>query len=263
MKKNIWFIRVMIILMLVLVGCTPTKPVSESSDRTAAEMPEIQQTTETQNQSEQQEEAAESQQNSSAADSEQATASEEKESAAITPLPVTIDITKLEDCTVAISLEKGDFYVDKTGSVMMDVTVFVYDVYDMVDVSLMKEGDTILRNQESVLISSIERNESGSVLINGGLDNGGFDLHTEDNTVYYERGYSDMKSYYELGKVSLPVSPDFIYNDASDLDKDAVLFRSEDFLNGAIGIDYNFNANDTTIQIEGGYVTAMTRVYTP
>lgn len=188
---------------------------------------------------------------------------QEQESAVITPLPVTMDITKLEDCMVAISLEKGDFYRDKTGAVMMDVTVFVYDLYDMVDISLMKEGDTMLRGQDEILISSIERKESGLVLINGGLDKGGFELYTEGNTVYYEKGYSDSKFYYELGKVTLPVSPDFIYNDASDLDKDAVIFSAEDFLKDASGIDYHFNANNTTIQIEKGYVTAMTRVYVP
>lgn len=254
MRKNIWFISVMMICMLVLVGCESQKSVSETLESTATEMQESQQTTELQKLEEE---------STAVVESQQMTTSEVKESVVVAPLPVTIDITKLEDCMVAISLEKGDFYKDKTGVVMMDVTVFVYDLYDMVDVALMKEGDTILRGQEEVLISSIERKEDGHVLINGGLDKGGFELNTEGNTVYYEQGYSDAKSYYEFGKVTLPVSTDFIYNDASDLDKDAVIFRAEDFLNDAAGIQYYFNANNTTIQIEKGYVTAMTRVYVP
>lgn len=254
MKKNIGLISVMMLCMLVLNGCKTTKPVSEISESYATEMQESQQTTETEMQKEQ---------STAVVESQQMTTSEIKESAVITPLPVTIDITRLEDCMVAISLEKGDFYRDKTGAVMMDVTVFVYDLYDMIDISLMKEGDTILRGQDEILISSIERKESGLVLINGGLDKGGFELYTEGNTVYYEKGYSDSKFYYELGKVTLPVSPDFIYNDASDLDKDAVIFSAEDFLKDVSGIDYHFYANNTTIQIEKGYVTAMTRVYVP
>lgn len=254
MKKNIWLISVMMLCMLVLGGCKTTKPVSEISESSATEMQESQQTTETEKQKEE---------SIAVVESQQMTTSEVKESAVITPLPVTMDITRLEDCMVAISLEKGNFYRDKTGAVMMDVTVFVYDLYDMVDISLMKEGDTILRGQDEILISSIERKESGLVLINGGLDKGGFELYTEGNTVYYEKGYSDSKFYYELGKVTLPVSPDFIYNDASDLDKDAVIFSAEDFLKDASDIDYHFYANNTTIQIEKGYVTAMTRVYVP
>lgn len=235
MKNNFWLILAVIILAFVLVGCNYTKPVSENFDTTAPEADEIQQTT----------------------------IPEEKGPSVIAPLPVTIDVEKLEDCTVAISLEKGDFYVDNAGAVMMDVTVFVYDLYDMVDVSLIKVGDTILRRQEEVLILSIERNENGLVFINGGLDNGGFELYTEDDTVYYERGYSDVKSYYELGKVSLPVANNFIYNDASDLDKDAVIFSTEDFLKDTSDIEYIFTAHNTTIQIENGYVTSMTRVYVP
>lgn len=253
MKKLIALVLVLV-CVLGMVGCKETKSVSDISESTATEMQEIQQTAETQRQEEQSTEVVEDQQTAT---------SEKKEAATVIPLPVTIDIMKLEDCMAAISLEKGNFYTDKTGAVIMDVTVFVYDLYDMADISMIKEGDTILRGQEEILISSIECNENGLVLINGGLDNGGFELYTEENTVYYERGYSDMKSYYELGKVSLPVSPDFIYNDASDLDKGAVIFSAEDFLQDAVGIDYHFNANNTTIQIEDGYVTTMTRVYTP
>ena len=63
--------------------------------------------------------------------------------------------------------------------------------------------------------------------------------------------------------MSLPVSPDFICNDSSDLDKGAVSYRAEDFLAGTGSMDYLFNAHNTTIQIEAGIVTAMTRVYTP
>ena len=221
-----------LVFVLSLFGC--------SSDRVVANVPEKPQET-------QQTEAPTMQQ-------------EVQTAAVIAPLPVTVD---LEDCTVAVSLEEGDFYTDEAGTVRMDVTVFVYDLYDLVDISLMKEGDTILRGQEKVLISSIERTENGSVLINGGPDLGGFCLCTADNTVYYELGYSDTKSYYPLGKVSLPVSPDFICNDPSDLDKGAVSYRAEDFLAGTGTIDYLFNAHNTTIQIEAGLVTAMTRVYTP
>ena len=248
MKKIFWFLSIVIILMLVSAGCKPAKSGSDILDSPVPETQESQQTIQTQETTEN-------------VDSQQNATSGENQPAVVTPLPVAIDITELEDCTVAISLEKGDFYTDKTGAVMMDVTVFVYDLYDMVDVALIKEGDTILRGQEEVLVSSVEHDESGLVLINGGHAKGGFELYTEENTVYYERSDSDGKSYYELGKVSLPVSPDFVYNDASDLDKDAVTFRAEDFLKDAVDIDYQFNANNTTIQIENGYVTAMTKVH--
>ena len=189
-------------------------------------------------------------------------ATEAMETAVIMPLPVSFDIANPEDSIVAVSLEKGKFYTDKNGTVMMDVTVYVYDQYDMAAIAGMKEGDTLTLCKEEILISSLKR-EDGKVLINGGLDNGGIELRTDDDTLYYACGYSDVKSYYELGKVSLPVSADFVFSDTSDLDKGEQTFRAEDFLNEAEGIDYHFDANNTTIRIEGGQVVAMERVYTP
>ena len=242
-----------LVCVLGLSGCQSNQVASNVTESTTTNIQEIQQTTQPQTQ----------QELSAEAEQPKTTASEEKTSAMIAPLPVAIDITKLEDCTVAVSLEEGAVYKDETGTVMMDATVFTYDIYDMIDVALMKEGDTILRAQEETLIRTLERSENGLVLINGGLDQGGFCLHTEGNTVYYELGHNDVKAYYALGKVSLPVSPDFVYHDASDLDKDAVSFRAEDFLDGAVSFADPFDVNHTTIRIEKGLVAEMTRVYAP
>lgn len=196
-------------------------------------------------------------------ESPQDAAAEEKDAALIAPLPVTVDIAELNDCIAAVSLEKGAFYTNDSGAVMMDVTVYTYDLYDMVDISLMEAGDSILLSGEEVLISSIERGENGLISINGGLDQGGFYLYTEDNTVYFELGYNDAKSYYAVGKASLPVSADFVYEDASDLEADAACFRAEDFFNDAAGIEYYFYPSNTKIRIEKGLVAEMTRVYIP
>ena len=93
----------------------------------------------------------------------------------ILPLPASIDMNQLENCTVAISLEQGDAYVDDTGAMQMDVTVYTYDLYDMVDMAGLKEGDTIVIREQEVEISSIERTERG-ILINGGLDENGYEF---------------------------------------------------------------------------------------
>lgn len=235
MKKSL-SLALALLFLICFVGCKSGEAVSNDSKITEATQEQI--TTATQTNSE--------------------------DSTIIAPLPISIDIANLKDCMVAISFEKGDFYKEENGAVMMQVTVFVYDFYDMQSVALMQAGDIILRNGKEVQISSVERNQNGAVLINGGLDNGGFELYAEeDDTVYYERGYSDTKSYYELGKATLPVSNDFIYNDASDLDQEAKIFTANDFLQDSSVIDYHFNANNTTIRIENGFVVEMTRIYTP
>ena len=257
MRKNFLAICIMTICALALAGCSDAKEtettkesqaVSETveSEKKETVLVEEQKTSET---------AGTEKQESSAAIA--------TESIVVAPLPVTIDMEMLDNCTVAISLEEGGAYTDDSGAMQMDVTVFVYDLYDMVDIALLKEGDIIVIREDEVHVDSIERNENGTVSINGGLDKGGHELHTDDNTVFYERGYSDVKSYYELGKATLNVSAEFTYTDASDLDKDPVVYMLGEFLTAEAGIDYYFNPNNTTITIQDGVVVEMTRVYIP
>lgn len=185
------------------------------------------------------------------------------ETITVTPLPLTIDMQQLDNCTLAISLEEGAIYKDDAGVVQMDVTIFAYDLYDMVDISLLKEGDRIMLRQKEVVVSNLERGEDGSVNINGGLDAGGYSLRTDGNTTFYEYGYSDVKSYYELGKTTIAVSEEFIYTDASDLDNDELIYHTVDLLSDSSGIDYHFNPNNTTITVRDGVIIEMNRVYTP
>ena len=179
----------------------------------------------------------------------------------ISPLPTTIDVNHLEDCTVAVSLEEGGAFIDDAGTMQMKVNVYTYDLYDMVDIAQMKPGDTFSRYQESVQIVSLEQHDNGNISINGGLDVGGYELRTDDGTTYYETAYSDFKNYYEIGEVTLPVSADFVYTDAIDLDNEAVTYNFSDLMEG--GLDYFFTPHNTKLVIEGGNVVAMERVYTP
>ena len=181
----------------------------------------------------------------------------------VNPLPETIDVKKLDNCTVAVSLADGDVYVDDNGKMQMKVTVFAYDMYDMVDIASLNENDVIVRKNEEVKVTELERTDSGLVRINGGEENGGFDLVSNDSTVYYETGMSDIKAYYDLGEVTLPVSDEFEYVDESDLDADAKKYFAEDFLKDDSGIEYNFSPNNTSIVIENGTIIKMNKTYMP
>ena len=191
------------------------------------------------------------------------TESKEPNANIISPLPETLDINALDNCTVAISLENGGVYVNDSGKMVMDVTVYSYELYDMVDIASLKENDVILRKNEEVKVTEIERLETGLVRINGGEENGGFDLVSNDSTVYYESGMNDIKAYYELGSVTLPVSDEFEYVDESDLDAGAKKYFAGDFLKDDAGIEYNFSPNNTSIVIENGTIIKMNKTYMP
>ena len=146
-----------------------------------------------------------------------ATAVTEKSAFKVYPLPDTT-MNNLNDAILSISLNEGDAYVDDTGKMQMDLKLYSYDQYDMVDISMLKVGDILVTHTGEVEVAALDRKENGTILINGGLDENGFDLITDETGVYYECGYSDAKNWHEIGEATIRVSVDFMYYDTSDLD---------------------------------------------
>ena len=191
--------------------------------------------------------------------------SEQIKTTIVYPLPTTIDLNNITNCTLAVSIENGDIYTDKadTTNLKMKVKIYDYDLFDLVDVSMLEVGSILEINKKQVEITSIERNESGTVIINGGIDVGGYDLVTNENGVFYSIGYSDMKTYYEIGEAELELSPEFVYIDASDLDNGEKKYTAANFTADDIFFDYKGTPHNTTIVVENGIVTSMTKIYTP
>lgn len=184
----------------------------------------------------------------------------------VRPLSTTINLDNITDYTLAVSLEKGDIYAEKSGDakeVKMKVKIYDYELFDMVDVAMLEVGSILEINKEHIEITSIERNDLGNVSINGGLDVGGYELHTDENGVYYSIGYSDIKTYYEIGEIVLTVSPEFIYADTSDLDNGEVAYGLDELLASEEAFDYSGTPHNTSIVVENGVVVSMTKVYVP
>ena len=187
--------------------------------------------------------------------------SEQEPAVTVAPLPDTV-MENLTDAVLSVSLEEGDAYVDDTGIMRMDLKVYTYDKYDMVDISALKEGDTIITHAGEVEVTSIERSESGIIYINGGLEEGGFDLVTDDSGIFYETGFDDAKNWYEVGTATIRVSADFEGRDLSDPEQGEVILYPGSFLVGEVS-DYNFTPYNTTIRVEEGQIIEMTRSFVP
>lgn len=184
----------------------------------------------------------------------------------VCPLPTTIDLDNITECTLAISLENGDIYEEKSGDhkeVKMKVKVYDYELFDMVDVAMLEVGSILEINKEQIEVTSIERNDLGNISINGGLDVGGYELHTDENGVYYSIGYSDIKTHYEIGEIVLMVSQEFVYTDASDLDNGEKMYTVEELIASDNSLDYSGTPHNTSIVVEEGMVISMKRVYMP
>ena len=179
----------------------------------------------------------------------------------VTPLPDTT-MENLTDAILSVSMGEGNTYVDEDGHTQMELKIYTYDQYDMVDIATLNVGDTLVRYDGEVKVTSKEQNGSGRIYINGGFENGGFDLITDDSGIFYEVGFNDSKSWYEIGAATIRVSADFVGADRADLDRGEVVIHAEDFLNGTI-TNYDFTPYNTTIRVENGQIVEMNRAYMP
>ena len=190
-----------------------------------------------------------------------APAEKQEPSVTVTPFPDTT-MENLQDAILAVSLKEGDAYVDDTGKMQMHVTIYTHDKYDLAQISGLKVGDTIVTHGGDVKISSLERIAGGTVIINGGLEQGGLELATDESTFFYEIGFNDAKNWYEVGEATIRVSVDFTGVDSADPKQGDVILYPGSFLVGEV-TDYHFTPDNTTIRVENGQIVEMNRVYTP
>ena len=183
-----------------------------------------------------------------------------QEAKRIEPLPESLDLNALTDATVAVSFGAEDIS-EKDGKMEISLTVYDYDVYDMVDISQLTVGDTIVVDGKDMVVTSRE-DKDGSVSINGGLEQGGVDLTSDDSGVYYAVGLDDAKSYHELGRITVPVAEGFVLTDNSDLEHPDETYAASDLARLA-GESAGFTANNTLATIEHGELTVLARSYTP
>lgn len=179
----------------------------------------------------------------------------------VAPLSGALSLPLPESCTVAASISEGDVFAAEDGKYAMKLSVYDYERFGAADVAAMDVGSVIVLGGEAISVSAIERSGE-SVIVNGGLDVGGFELYPETDGVYYSRGYNDSRSYYEVGQLTLPIADSFVFTDASDLDQEPVDYSAEDLLPGG-AVKYFFFPRNTTVRIENGSVLAMERVYIP
>ena len=179
----------------------------------------------------------------------------------VSPLP-DATMENLTDAILSISLEEGGAYVDDTGAMQMDLKIYTYDRYDMVDIAALEVGDFIVRYSGVVDVTSVERTETGMVLINGGLENDGFDLVTDESGTYFEVGYNDHKNWYEIGEATIRVSADLTFTDKSDLEQGEMIFFAGSFLVGEV-TNYDFTPYNTTVRVENGQIIEMERRFIP
>jgi hypothetical protein len=181
----------------------------------------------------------------------------------VEPLPATLHADALDDCTFAAGFQASDVVLNDDGMMVVHLTVYDYELFDLVDISQLAAGDTLVIDKKSMAVKSVQRDESGMVTVNGGLENGGCELVTDEDGVFYENMMDDEKSYYRVGEATLPISQDFLFTDSSQLNSPEKKSYAGDFLSDMKDSDRTFTPNATTVTVEDGRITGITQIYVP
>lgn len=180
----------------------------------------------------------------------------------IVPLPETLSVDNLKDCTIEASFDNTDIFMDG-GALTINLTVYDYEKFDMVDISQMKEGDTLVIDGKEMQVNSLEEFGNGVISVNGGLEEGGCDLWSGGDGVYQEVLMDSGNNYYPIGTVAVPVDEDFRYYDQSNLDKPQEEYYAGDLLTMTDSVDFSCQPNNSMVRIANGKIIEITKIYMP
>ncbi|MDO4215476.1 MAG: hypothetical protein Q4D12_06140 [Bacteroidales bacterium] len=180
----------------------------------------------------------------------------------IAPLPAGVAVDDLQDCTVPAAFTLDDF--NWMGG-NLTLTVYNQDLYDVVDISEMQVGDTLIYNGNPMVINKIDKG-NGGIDINGGLDEGGCCLAGFEGGTYVARNWDDHPTFTELGKAQVALDQDFVIMDCGMDPQDPVdTIRTGQklYLETLQDGRKDFFQLNTRVTIENGQITAISRHWIP
>ena len=206
---------------------------------------------------------------SSAAGSAPASSAASSESAAqntVEPIVVDETVDELKNGTSSYKVYAG---ITNVSDDSVTLQVYGYDSYEPDDLASLKAGDIIRAHSqetgklEDVTIDSIEQDEYGDYVINGGLEEGGIDL-IKDRGVFRTMSTDDYPVYYLMGEVTLPLAEDVTLEDSS-ADPQASALESTGVADVArdIADSDNWTVYNTTVFVQDGHVFDIQRVWVP
>lgn len=180
----------------------------------------------------------------------------------VRPLPAGIDIDNLEDCTVPAAFTKDDF---RWMGGNLRLTVYSKDLYDAVEVTTLKVGDTLIYCSTPLIINNIAE-VHGGIEINGGLEEGGCTLAPYEGGTYVGRDWDDHATYTKLGTAEVALASDFVIIDCGDFPEDPSVTITEGqklYLETLKPGHQDFFPLNTQVTIQSGLITEIRRHWIP
>ena len=179
----------------------------------------------------------------------------------VTPNNPEIDINELADGEYPAAFEPTAL-----ADGALTFTVYSEDTFDIVEIEQLTAGDTLYVGDTVVEVESVERDDDGDLLINGGLDEGGVDLRAyEEDNCWRAVGYDDYHTYFNWGETTLPIAEDVTFTDSWDIEKEPVTVNGIEAVTEAVNnteMD-SFICLNTTVRVEDGKIAEIVRVFMP
>ena len=178
----------------------------------------------------------------------------------VEPMAGALDVSALAegDNQFTAGFRGSDARLDDDGRLVIDLTVYTYDLYDAVEITTLAPGDTLVVKGTEIPVETVEQGDG--IAVNGGLVNGGIDLTSAGGGTFRVLLENDAPDLYEAGTITLPVAQDFVLTDDSDPEDPGRTLYAGDLL--GLG-DEVFSPQATMVETVGGMVTAIHRDYIP
>lgn len=179
----------------------------------------------------------------------------------VEPIQSMYDVNDLSNSEFAASFAADDVKMQENQT-SIHLTAYDYEQFNASEIENLKVGDTLVIDQKEMKVESVEPQSDSWIQINGGLEQDGCDLYKGEDGLYYEMQL-EAKSYQPMTELDLPLTKNFVFMDSSDPDKQGQKYNTEEFLDLLKDDVYGFYPNNSTVTVENGEITQITRNFIP
>ena len=179
----------------------------------------------------------------------------------VEPIQSRYDVNDLSNSEFAASFTVDDVKTQENQT-SIHLTAYDCELFNAPEIENLKVGDILIIDRNEMKVESVEQQSDSWIQINGGLDQDGCDLCKGEDGLYYEMQL-ESKSYQPLTEIDLPLAKNFVFMDSSDPDKQGQEYDTEEFLNLLKDDVYGFYPNNSTVTVENGEISKITRNFIP
>ena len=205
--------------------------------------------------------SGETQSENTANEQEEAPIETTTEEVCVKPIQNINDISASANCKFAASFTVDDVEKQEEQT-NIHLTAYDYERFNASEIESLKAGDVLVIDRQEMKVETVEPQSDSWIQINGGLEQDGCDLYKGDDGLYYEIQLESI-SYQPVTELDLPLAKDFSFKDSSDPSKQEQEYDTDGFLNLLKDDIYGFYPNNTTVALENGEISQITRNFIP